>query len=159
LGRALHEWRPPQVADYARISGSGRFAPGQTRAGALADIAAVLAELERRFPGLETRLAAQEAGSPTMPAFEVSRDSPIVQAINRAYRRVRGVAQPTGAITPPGFYGTDAGHLYDAAGMQGVVCGPGGRYNTMPDERVDIADYLDAVRIYLLTMLEICELA
>jgi acetylornithine deacetylase len=43
--------------------------------------------------------------------------------------------------------------------MQGVVCGPGGRYNTMPDERVDIGDYLDAVRIYLLTMLEICELA
>lgn len=43
--------------------------------------------------------------------------------------------------------------------MEGVVCGPGGRYNTMPDERVDIRDYLDAVRLYLLTMLEICELA
>jgi acetylornithine deacetylase len=160
LGRALQDWRPPQVADYARIGGSGRFAPGQTAAGALADIAAVLAALERRFPGLETRLAAaQDAGHPVMPAFEVSRDSRIVQAINGAYRRVRGEAQPTGAITPPGFYGTDAGHLYDAAGMEGVVCGPGGRYNTMPDERVDIGDYLDAVRIYLLTMLEICELA
>lgn len=33
----------------------------------------------------------------------------------------------------------------------------GGRYNTMPDERVDIADYLDMIRIYLLTILEICE--
>lgn len=43
--------------------------------------------------------------------------------------------------------------------MQGVVCGPGGRYNTTPNERVDIADYLDMVRIYLLTMLEICEAA
>jgi acetylornithine deacetylase len=159
LGQELHEWRPPQVADYARISGSGRYAPGQTRAGALADIAAVLADLERRAPGLQTRLAAQETGSPLMPAFEVSRDSRIVHAINGAYRRVRDTPQPTGAITPPGFYGTDAGHLYDAAGMQGVVCGPGGRYNTMPDERVDIGDYLDAVRIYLLTMLEICELA
>jgi acetylornithine deacetylase/succinyl-diaminopimelate desuccinylase-like protein len=38
----------------------------------------------------------------------------------------------------------------------GVVCGPGGRYNTMPDERVDIPDYLDMIRIYLLTILEIC---
>ena len=33
--------------------------------------------------------------------------------------------------------------------MPGIVCGPGGRYNTMPDERVDIVDYLDAIRIYL----------
>jgi acetylornithine deacetylase/succinyl-diaminopimelate desuccinylase-like protein len=29
----------------------------------------------------------------------------------------------------------------------------------MPDERVDIADYLDMVATYLLTILEICELA
>ena len=64
--------------------------------------------------------------------------------------------QPTGAITPPGFYGTDAAHLYRMGGMPGIVCGPGGRYNTMPDERVDIADYLDMVRIYILTILKIC---
>lgn len=29
----------------------------------------------------------------------------------------------------------------------------------MPDERVEIADYLDMVRIYLLTILAICEVA
>jgi len=158
LGRDLHEWRPPQVADYVRIKGSGRFAPGQNRAGALADIEAVLGELKRRFPGLDARVTAEESRL-TMPAFEVSRESRIVQAINRAYRDVRGKEQPTGAITPPGFYGTDAGHLYERAGMEGIVCGPGGRYNTMPDERVDIVDYLDMVRIYLLTILEICEVA
>jgi acetylornithine deacetylase len=160
LGRDLQEWRPPQVADFARILGSGRFAPGQTREGALADIAVLLADLEQRFPGLETRLVpTQAADRPFMPAFEVSRESRIVQAVNRAYRSVRGEVQPTGAITPPGFYGTDAGHLYETAGMEGIVCGPGGRYNTMPDERVDIIDYLDAVRIYVLTILDICEIA
>lgn len=158
LGRDLHEWRPPQVADFVLLKGSGRFAPGQTRAGALADIERILRDLEQRFPGLAARAAA-EAGRAGMPAFEVSRDSRIVQALNRAYRTVRDHEQPTGAITPPGFYGTDAGHLYEKAGMQGVVCGPGGRYNTMPDERVDIADYLDMVRIYLLTILDICETA
>lgn len=155
LGQELHEWRPPQVADFIRLKGSGRYAPGQSRDGALADIEAVLAGLRQRFPGLGTRLSAEE-GRLTMPAFEVSRQSPIVQALNRSYRIVRGSEQPTGAITPPGFYGTDAGHLCERAGMEGVVCGPGGRYNTMPDERVDIADYLDMVRIYLLTILEIC---
>jgi acetylornithine deacetylase len=152
----LHEWSPPQVADYVRLKGSGRYAPGQTRAGALADIGALLRELTARWPGLEARVNAED-NRLTMPAFEVARDSRIVEALNRTYRAVRGSEQPTGAITPPGFYGTDAGHLYERAGMEGVVCGPGGRYNTMPDEKVEIADYIDIVRIYLLTILDICE--
>ncbi|HTZ35486.1 MAG TPA: M20/M25/M40 family metallo-hydrolase [Stellaceae bacterium] len=158
LGRDLHEWRPPQVADYARLRGSGRYAPGQTRAGAVADIERLLRGLMQRFPGLEAQVTTED-GRLTMPAFEVARDSRIVRALNQAYRAVRGTEQPTGALPPPGFYGTDAGHLYEKAGMEGVVCGPGGRYNTMPDERVDIADYLDMVRVYLLTMLDICEIA
>jgi acetylornithine deacetylase len=158
LGQQLHEWRPPQVADYVRIKGSGRYAPGQTEQGALADLRAQLDALEARFAGLRATLTPEHhAGRPMMPSFEVARDSRIVRAINRAYRTVRGTDQPTGAITPPGFYGTDAAHFYRAAGMEGVVCGPGGRYNTMPDERVDIVDYLDMVRIYLLAILEICE--
>lgn len=155
LGRELHDWRPPQVADYAILKGSGRYAPGQTEAGAVQDLREELRLLEERWPGLRTELAT-EPGRLTMPAFEVDRQSPIVRAVNAAYRQVRGVPQPTGAILPPAFYGTDAGHLFRGAGMAGVVCGPGGRFNTMPDERVDIADYLDAVRIYLLAILEIC---
>ena len=159
LGRDLHEWRPPQVADVVRIKGSGRYAPGQTEAGALADLRRVLDDLETRHPGLKATVRAEHAsGRPMMPAFEVPKDAPILRALNAAYERVRGTPQPTGAITPPGFYGTDAGHLH-AAGMEGVVCGPGGRYNTMPDERVDVSDYLDMVRIYLLTTLTICERA
>ncbi len=160
LGRELHEWRAPQVADFVRIKGSGRYAPGQTQEGAMADMRRELDALEARFPGLRATLEAESVtGHRPMPAFEVRRDSPIVSAINRAYFAVRGTAQPTGAITPPGFYGTDAGHMYRIGGMEGIVCGPGGRYNTMPDERVDIPDFLDMVRIYLLTIIEICELA
>ena len=41
--------------------------------------------------------------------------------------------------------------------MEGIVCGPGGRYNTMSDERVEVVDYLDMIRIYMLTILSICE--
>ncbi|GLH76570.1 hypothetical protein SSBR45G_14780 [Bradyrhizobium sp. SSBR45G] len=39
--------------------------------------------------------------------------------------------------------------------MEGIVCGPSGRY-TMPDGRVDIPDYLDMIRIYMLAILDIC---
>jgi acetylornithine deacetylase len=38
----------------------------------------------------------------------------------------------------------------------GIVCGAGGRYNTMPDERVDIADYLLAVRLYASVAADLC---
>lgn len=158
LGRDLHEWRAPQVADFARLKGSARYAPGQTREGVMADLRRVLDELESRRPGLKAVLIPREdAGRPSMPPFEVAKDARIVKVVNAAYQAVRGEKQPTGAITPPGFYGTDASHLLHRAGMEGVVCGPGGRYNTMPDERVDIADYLDAIRIYMLAILDICE--
>jgi acetylornithine deacetylase len=157
LGKELHEWRPPQVADFVRIKGSGRYAPGQTEKQAIADMRRVLDELEKRFPGLKaTVIPENQVGRPMMPPFEVSKDSRIVKAVNAAYQKVRGVAQPTGATRPPGFYGTDAAHFYHELKMEGVVCGPGGRYNTMPDERVDIPDYLDMIKVYMLAILDIC---
>jgi len=94
-----------------------------------------------------------------MPAFEVSKTARIVKTINAAYEEVRGKPQPTGALAPQRYYGTDAGHLYHELGMEGIVCGPGGRYNTMPDERVDIVDYIDMIKIYMLCILDICETA
>ena len=158
LGRDLEEWRPPQVADFVRLKGSARFAPGQTVAGVLADIQALLDNLCARYPGLKAELLDDGMrDKPTMLPFEVSRDSRIVQAVNNAWRQVRGTEQPTGTITPPAFYGTDAAHFYQHAGMEGIVCGPGGKYNTMPDERVEITDFLDMVRIYLLAILDICQ--
>ena len=160
LGRELHEWRPPQVADFARLKGSARYAPGQTKDGVMADLRRVLDDLEKRHPGLRAVLIPREDGDrPSMPPFEVAKDARIVKVLNEAYQTIRGTSQPTGAITPPGFYGTDASHLLHRAGMEGVVCGPGGRYNTMPDERVDIVDYLDAIRLYMLAILDICEVA
>jgi acetylornithine deacetylase len=160
LGRGLEEWRPPQVADFVRLKGSCRYAPGQTQEGVLADLDAELRQLEARFPGLKAKLVPEMIeGRPLMPPFEVSPNSRIVKSINAAYEAVRGEAQPTGAITPTRFYGTDAGHLYHELRMEGIVCGPGGRYNTMPDERVDIVDYLDMIRVYMLTILDICEVA
>lgn len=160
LGRELEEWRPPQVSDFVRIRGSARYAPGQTQEGVLADLAAELTDLEKRFPGLKAKLVPEMIeGRPLMPPFEVSATSRIVTSINAAYEAVRGEKQPTGAITPTRFYGTDAGHLYHELGMEGIVCGPGGRYNTMPDERVDIVDYLDMIRVYMLAILDICEVA
>lgn len=159
LSRELHEWRPPQVADFARLVGTGRYAPSQSVDSVLADLRRVLDGLEREHPGLRATVsaAAKTIGQPDMLPFEVPRTARIVDVVSRAYRTVRGSDQPLGPTPPYCFYGTDAAHLLHRAHMEGIVCGPGGRYNTMPDERVDVPDYLDMIRIDLLAMLEICE--
>ncbi len=157
LSPEFHDWRPPQVSDYVRLAGSARYAPSQSQAGVMGELRRVLDELEAEMPGLECRLSRESDGKrPDMLPFEVKRDSVIVQAVGNAYREVRGEPQPTGALAPYRYYGTDAAHLLHRAKMEGIVCGPGGKYNTMPDERVDVADYLDMIKIYMLAIVEIC---
>jgi acetylornithine deacetylase len=160
LSPEFHDWRPPQIADFVRLSGTCRYAPSQSRASCLADLRALLDELERRHPGLKATVERAGGAQPIeMLPFEVDRGARIVRTVNAAYEAVRGEKQPTGAIRPPCFYGTDAAHLLHRAKMEGIVCGPGGRYNTMPDERVDIPDFLDMIRVYMLSILDICEVA
>src|SRR5476649_1071705 len=94
LGHELHEWRPPQVADFVRLKGSGRYAPGQTEAGALADLQGVLQALEKRHPGLKATVQTEsQAGRVTMPSFEVAQDNPIEQALNASYAEVREIGR------------------------------------------------------------------
>jgi acetylornithine deacetylase len=161
LSREFHDWRPPQVADFVRLSGTARYAPSQSIDSVLGDLRRELDALEKAFPGLKATVSAEKGpgNGLNMLPFEVAEDARIVRTVNANYQAIRGAAQPTGAIRPPAFYGTDAAHFYHRLGMEGIVCGPGGRYNTMPDERVDRADYLDAVRLYLLTIIDICGLA
>ena len=152
------ESRPAQVADFARMEGSARYAPGRSEESALADLRRLLDELEAERPGLRAHLRVRPLlnGVRPMLPFEVDRGEFIVGALNRAYEAVRGEAQPTGAIAPACLYWTDAAHLLHHAGLPGVVCGPGGKHNTMPDERVAVADYLDMIRVYMLTILDVC---
>jgi acetylornithine deacetylase len=160
LSPEFHDWRPPQIADFVRLSGTCRYAPSQSRASCLVDLRTLLDELERRHPGLKATVDRAGGAQPIeMLPFEVDRGARIVKTVNAAYEAVRGEKQPTGAIPPPCFYGTDAAHLLHRAKMEGIVCGPGGRYNTMPDERVDIPDFLDMIRVYMLSILDICEIA
>ena len=158
LSRELHEWRPPQVADFARLLGTARYAPSQSEASVLGDLRRLLDEIERDTPGLRATAARSALGNrPVMLPFEVPRQSRIVQVVSHAHRAVRGAEQPLGPVRPYCFYGTDAAHFLHRAQMEGIVCGPGGRYNTMPDERVDVADYLDMIEIYMRAIQEICQ--
>lgn len=160
LGPEFHEWRPPQVADFARLVATARYGPSQSESSVLEDVRGQLDRIEAEFPGLKTKLTKRYAGErPSMLPFEVDQKAEIVDAVSKAHLEVRGKPQRLGPVPPYCFYGTDAAHLYHRLGLSGIVCGPGGKYNTMPDERVDVQDYLDAIKIYLLAILDICESA
>ena len=154
LGKEFTEWRPAQVADVCKLAGSARYAPGQTQDGVMDDIKATIEKVLAEFPGMKYEL--EQRHEPTMPAFEVDKDSTVVKSLNHAYMSVRQKPQPTGVIAPTCFYGSDAGHLYKRLGMEGIVCGPGGRYNTRPDEKVDIPDYLDCIAMFMRVIVDIC---
>ncbi|MBL4647175.1 MAG: M20/M25/M40 family metallo-hydrolase [Rhizobiales bacterium] len=160
LGKELHDWRPPQVADYAQLTGTGRYSPSQSEESVKRDIRKLLDNLVDEFPGLQASICDAEVDterSYSMLPFEVRKDSTIVQAVSAAYKQVRGEDQALGPVKPYCFYGTDASHLLHRAGMEGIVCGPGGKYNTMPDERVERQEFIDMIKIYMLAICDICE--
>jgi acetylornithine deacetylase len=156
LGPEYHDWRPSLLADRCTIKFSVRYSPGQSPAGVLEDLRGVLARLRAEDPDLMAEVRLNEGGQRLlMEPFEVERDADIVQSVVRAHRAVVGEAPKVGDVAPYKFYGTDAAHL-SRAGMVGLVYGPGGKYNTMPDERVELHDLFNAARVYARVIVETC---
>ena len=78
---------------------------------------------------------------------------PFVRSKKRI-KAVTGKAPKIGMHTPARFFGSDAAHLAEA-GMTGLLYGPGGKFNTMPDERVSIGEMEVAAKVYAATMFNI----
>lgn len=153
LGQDYIDWRIPQLPDLCTLKVALRYAHSQTRESVIADIQAMLDGLEAQDPRLTARI--ELSPKLAMPPFFVSVDEPIVQAVRRAHVVELGQEPRVGAIAPYKFYGTDAAHLA-AAGIKGVVYGCEGKYNTMPDERVELVELYAAAQVYADTIMKIC---
>jgi len=151
MSRALHDWRPQQLADVCQIKCAGRFGPSQSLDGAMRDIQALLDTVAREDAGFCAELRLIEDNRIFMPPFTVAQDAPPVAVVRRAHRQVTGEDPLVGMHTPARFFGSDAAHLA-AAGMTGLLYGPGGRFNTMPDERVAITEIETASKVYACTV-------
>lgn len=46
-----------------------------------------------------------------------------MRVVSESYQQLRGSPQPTGAIQPYCYYGSDASLLEHLGGMTGIVCG------------------------------------
>lgn len=157
LGREMHDWRPGQVPDVATIRMSVRYGPGQSENSVIEDLRRELSDLSSTDSRVRFEVVSRKREElPPPRAFRVDPSEPIVRAAARAYEQVLGAEPPMGAVPPYRYYGSDASHLQHLANMKGLVCGAGGKYNTMPDERVELPQFRAATRLYALTALEVC---
>ena len=157
MTRDYMEWRVPQVPDFCTIKVAGRIAPSQTPETALEDVRATLEALQRSDPDLEFEVEPTPYQIKSyMPAFEIDREHPFAMNVAAAHKEATGEEPRVGDVAPYKFYGTDGAHLAAIGEMTGVVYGPGGKYNTMADERVEIVDLVAAARVYALMIVDTC---
>lgn len=147
MSREFLEWRPQQLADTCMVRGAGRFGKGQTLESAMKDLERFLQEQSARDPAFRAEVKLVSKDRVFMPPFWSDPESRPAKALARAHEAVTGKAALIGTHTPSKFFGSDAAHLA-AAGMTGLLYGPGGKYNTMPDERVSIDEMLTASKTY-----------
>lgn len=156
LGNEYQDWRPALIADTCTLKFSIRFGPGQSATTVETDVRNELARLAELDPDLNVHLERNQDGQRIdMGPFFVPSDTDIVGVVRTAHMETTGATPREGPVAPYKFYGTDAFHLA-SAGMIGVVYGPGGKYNTMPDERVELEDLYTATEVYTRAIVDVC---
>lgn len=146
MGPEAARWRTALVPDYCEFSVDMRVVPGQDTDTILTDLDRLFDRLREEDPDLKVAAVPQEAHG-FFPPFSVDHDAPIVQAVARAHERLSGEVPRIGGLEPTKYAGADSAHL-SAAGIPGLLYGPGGRYLSVPDERVEASDVVLASQVF-----------
>jgi succinyl-diaminopimelate desuccinylase len=143
---------PNMVASECRMVVDRRMLPGESSDAAVAEIAALLAQLRDADADFKasTRVVLD------WPSVEVAPDNPVVAALSTALTEVLGAAPQIGGKDG----GTDAAWIYKEAGIPMVHFSPGeSRFVLAADERVEIAAYMAAIEALVLSFEEILGVA
>jgi acetylornithine deacetylase len=156
VSREMLDWRPQQLADVCKVKCAGRFGASQNLDQAMRDIQALLDALQREDSTFRAELRLVQENRIFMPPFAAKEDALPIRTLRETHQNITGSPPKVGMHTPAKFFGSDAAHLAQA-GMVGVLYGPGGEFNTMPDERVSIAEMETASKVYAATVSKITE--
>jgi acetylornithine deacetylase/succinyl-diaminopimelate desuccinylase family protein len=131
------------------VSVDRRLLPGQTGALALSEIQQALDRLALE----DDDLRASAELLMEIPSFELASDDPLVQVVQRASVDAGGPKRPVGGWTAA----CDGGYVMRDAGIPAIVLGPGSvdEQAHKPDESVELAEVVQAARIYALAMLRL----
>jgi acetylornithine deacetylase/succinyl-diaminopimelate desuccinylase len=147
--------QPSTVAASCVLTADRRSLPGETYEQVCAELERELAAVEAEMPGLHTTLRRLPGGMATLEhvALKTSPSEAIVEGVAAARRRVCDRAGELGAF--PAW--TDGALLSAFAGIPTLILGPGDlAVAHSPEESVEIAQVIEAARIYALTAVEFC---
>jgi len=143
---------PNAVAGHCRATFDVRLVPGQTVAGVMSELQAVLDKLKSEDPELEVDLGILPGAA--REQCETPEDVGIIKSISAAYKTVMGQEVSFGAgIESPG-----AVYHFLHAGIPGVFYGPGAIWNAhLPNEFVILDNLVNVAKTYALVALDICK--
>ncbi len=147
--------QPSTVAASCVLTADRRSVPGENYELMCAELESILAAVRAEIPGLGTELRRLPGGMATLEhvALKTAPSEAIVGAVAAAFQRVYGRAGEFGAF--PAW--TDGALLSAFGGIPTLILGPGDlAVAHSPEESVEIAQVIEAARIYALTATEFC---
>lgn len=147
-----YEYRAGLFMDSCELVLNVRGPAGVTPETLRRDLYIFLERLRERRPGLDISYSMLNPIPRFMPAFHVSQEEYIVQAVHTAHELLTG-RPPAYATT---YAGVDAGTLQHWWGIPSVVYGPAGASGSFtPPEMVSIDDLVTATQTYALVALDV----
>ena len=149
LGENFSDDRPPQVSDNAIIYGSVRFTNFDDITNINYQIEQITSKYNSVYKNADIKFTIQ-SNNPIMPPIKTNLSKNTINLINKSNKLIKNSNAIIGQILPYSLYGTDAGHIVNKLKIPGFVMGSGGKYNTQPDERVLLDDYIKNIKLYCL---------
>jgi acetylornithine deacetylase/succinyl-diaminopimelate desuccinylase len=147
--------QPSTVAASCVLTADRRSLPGESFEVMCEELEVLLAAVEAEMPGLRTELRRLPGGMATMEhvALKTAPSEAVVTAIAAARHRVCGKAGELGAFSA----WTDGALISAFAGIPTLILGPGDlAVAHSPQESVEVAQVLEAARIYAVGAEEFC---
>jgi len=156
LGENFSDDRPPQVSDNAIIYGSVRFTNFDDITNINNQITQIISKYNILYKNADINFTIQ-SNNPIMPPIKTNLSENTINLINKSNKLIKNSNAIIGQILPYSLYGTDAGHIVNKLKIPGFVMGSGGKYNTQPDERVLLDDYINNIKLYCLLSIGLLE--
>jgi acetylornithine deacetylase len=142
VGTVKKDGGPIQVPDRCEFEGRVTFPPGETMESVAKEIEVAIWEAAKKDPWLQTHPPVLEWIYSRADSASTDREHPIVECVKHHIAAVTG-SKPSLTAMP---FPSDVRFLILCSGTPTVKIGPLGGGGDMPDEWVDVEDYLRAVR-------------
>ena len=135
------------IPSQCKMTFDRRMIPGESFEIAEKEIQDILDQLSKEDPDFRAELRQIHV---KRPFLDIPPDAPVVRAIKKAHKIVRGEDLSIGGKDA----GTDASWIVAATGMPMPIYGPGDylKYSLAPNESIAIKDIIDAIKVYSLVI-------